>query len=66
MPTATMFRTALGAALVCLLLALAAIVNHFVQPANAHPFFGLKLGLLLLLVAVACAIYANYNRPSRV
>jgi len=65
MLTATAFRTALGTALVCFLLALGSIVNHFVQPANAHPFVGLKLGLLLLLVAMACATYANYNRPSR-
>lgn len=64
MSTATTFRAAIGAAVVFLVIAIAAIVNHFIQPANAHPFFGLKLGLVLLLVALACGVYANYNRPT--
>ena len=29
-----------------------------------HPVFGLTAGLLLILCALACGIWANYNRPA--
>lgn len=63
MSSVATFRTALGAAVVFLIIAIAAIVNHFVSK-TAHPAFGLKVGLILLLVALACGVYANYNRPA--
>lgn len=63
MSSVTTFRTALGAAVVFLIIAIAAIVNHFISK-TAHPVFGLKVGLILLLVALACGVYANYNRPT--
>jgi hypothetical protein len=46
-----------------LIVAIAAIVNHFTSH-TPHPVFGLKVGLLLLLCALACGIWANYNRPA--
>lgn len=61
--TATTFRAVVGAAAILLIIGLAAVVNHYIQPANSHPFFGLKLGGILILVALACGVYANYNRP---
>ena len=63
MSSVATFRTALGAAVVFLIIAIAAIINHFVSK-TAHPVFGLKVGLILLLVALACGVYANYNRPA--
>ncbi len=66
MTPATTFRTALIAAVILLVIALAAIANHFIQPAGSQPIFGLKLGLVLLLAAIACGVYANYNRPTRI
>ena len=62
MTTATTFRVAIAAAAVCFIIAIAAFINHFTSPI-AHPAFGAKIGILFLLIAVACAIYANYNRP---
>jgi hypothetical protein len=64
MPAATTFRAAIGAAVILLIVAIAAIVNHFTSH-TAHPVFGLKVGLVLLLCAAACAVWANYNRPAR-
>lgn len=64
MTTASTFRAALGAAAVLLLIAIAAFINHFIQPANSHPFFGLKFGLIALLLAIGCGVWANYNRPT--
>ena len=63
MSTATTFRVAIGAAVVFLIVAIAAIINHFTSKV-AHPAFGLKVGLLFLIIALACAAYANYNRPA--
>ena len=63
MPAATTFRAAIGAAAILLIVAIAAIVNHFISH-TPHPVFGLKVGLLLLLCALACGIWANYNRPA--
>jgi hypothetical protein len=63
MSSVATFRAALGAAVVFLIIAIAAIINHFVSK-TAHPAFGLKVGLILLLVALACGVYANYNRPA--
>ena len=63
MPSALTFRAAIGAAAVLLIVAIAAIVNHF-TPHTPHPVFGLKVGLLLILCALACGIWANYNRPA--
>lgn len=67
MPTASTFRAALGVAAVLLLIALAALITHVIQPAHAHPFVGLTLGLLLLLVVAAAArgVFVNDNRPAR-
>lgn len=62
MSTATTFRAAIGAAVVFLIIAIAAFINHFASK-TAHPAFGAKVGILMLLIALACAIYANYNRP---
>lgn len=62
MSTATTFRVALGAAAVCFIIAIAAFINHFASPV-AHPAFGAKVGIFFLIVALACAVYANYNRP---
>lgn len=63
MSTATTFRVAIGAAVVCLIVAIAAFINHFTSHI-AHPAFGAKIGILFLLIALACGIYANYNRPA--
>jgi hypothetical protein len=63
MPPALTFRAAIGAAAVLLIVAIAAIVNHFTSH-TPHPVFGLKVGLLLILCALACGIWANYNRPA--
>ena len=63
MPSALTFRAAIGAAAVLLIVAIAAIVNHFTSH-TPHPVFGLKVGLLLILCALACGIWANYNRPA--
>ena len=63
MPPALTFRAAIGAAAVLLIVAIAAIVNHFTSH-TPHPVFGLKLGLLLILCALACGMWANYNRPA--
>jgi len=65
MTSATTFRAAIGVAAVFLLLAIAAFIWHFASPIP-HPFFGAKVGILLLLVALICGVYANYNRPSRI
>jgi len=65
MTSATTFRAALGLAVILLILAIAAFIWHFASPIP-HPFFGLKVGLLLLLAALICGVYANYNRPTRV
>jgi len=65
MTAATTFRAALGVGAIFLILAIAAFIWHFVSPIP-HPFFGAKIGILLLLIAVICGVYANYNRPSRV
>ena len=46
-----------------LIVAIAAIVNHFTSH-TPHPLFGLKVGLLLILCALACGLWANYNRPA--
>jgi hypothetical protein len=61
---ATRFRTAVGVAAVLLLIGLAACINHFIQPANSHPLFGLKLGGVLIIVGLAFGVWANYNRPT--
>lgn len=63
MSTATTFRAAIGVAIVFLILAAAAGVNHFVSK-TPHPTFGLKAAALFFLVAVICGIWANYNRPA--
>ena len=63
MPRAITFRAAIGAAAVLLVVAITAIVNHFTSH-TPHPVFGLKVGLLLILCALACGIWANYNRPA--
>ncbi len=65
MPTASTFRIALGVAAVLLLIALAALTTHVIQPATSHPFVGLTLGLLLLLAILVCRVFANANRPER-
>lgn len=63
MTTATTFRAAIGAAVVFLIIAIAAAINHFVSPVP-HPFFGAKIAILAFLVALICGIWANYNRPT--
>jgi len=62
MSAATTFRAALGAAAIFLIVGLAAIANHFIQ--GHHPAFGLRVGGVLVLIGLALAIYANYNRPT--
>ena len=62
MPSTLTFRAAIAAAAVLVIVAIAAIVNHFTSH-TPHPVFGLKVGLLLILCALACGIWANYNRP---
>ena len=62
MTTATTFRAAMAAAAVFLIIAIAAAINHFTSPV-AHPVFGAKVAIVALLVALACGVYANYNRP---
>ena len=63
MPAAMTCRAAIGAAAVLVIVAIAAIVNHFISR-TPHPVFGLKVGLLLILCALACGVWANYNRPA--
>ncbi len=62
MTPAVAFRTALVAAAIFVVIAIAAIINHFISPIPS-PAFGLKVGLLCLAVAACCGVYANYNRP---
>ncbi len=38
MPTASTFRIALGVVTALLLIALAALITHVIQPATSHPF----------------------------
>ena len=63
MSTATTFRAAVGAAIVFLIIAIAAGINHFVSSVP-HPFFGAKVAIFFFLAALICAIWANYNRPT--
>ncbi len=60
MSTQTTFRAAVGAAVVFLVLAVALALNHL-NP--HHGIFGLKFAALAFLIALGCAVYANYNRP---